>query len=524
LLDLLDVAAGGGGTVHFAGQEAEPGSIGELWGEADRAARWIGDRVGSGATVATVLTNTRACVQTLLGAWRAGCTVASLPLPARGMSPESYLAQLTRFCEAAGASALMLDPEHAALLGESPLAVHTFDETASGGPPVTVAGPGALVQFTSGSVGTPKGIHLTLDAVGTHVLGIVARLEPVPGDATCSWLPLSHDMGLIGQLLTALVAGASEFGDHALTLMRPEAFVGNPRSWLQHCAASEATISVAPNFALELSIRAAASMGGLDLSRLRSVIVGSEAVHAETLERFGNAFAPMGFDALAFCPAYGMAEATLAVTIVRPREPWRAIPQPGADGAPDPSTRPLVSNGTPLEGVDVRVDAPDGAVGTIEFRSPSQLSRYIGTDLRLTDDGYFTTGDIGLVDDGELFVIGRGDEVVIVAGRNLYPADLEAAVRDDAVRGGCVAAVAAPDGGFAIVVEPSTGGLGVAEMESACRGIRASVARATGNAPVAVAFVERGALPKTPSGKLRRLQIRTMLAAGDRVLARKDFA
>ena len=524
LLDLLDDAATGHGTVHFVGQEPGPTPIGTLWDESERAARWIGTTVGGAGTVATVLTNTRACASTLFGAWRAGCTVASLPLPARGMSADVYLEQLTRFCAAAGASTLLLDPEHAALLGESALPVHTFDETAAGGPTVSATpGDPALVQFTSGSVGTPKGIYLTLDAVGAHVEAILDLLGTNEGDASCSWLPLSHDMGLIGQLLSPLAAGAPRYGHHSLTLMKPETFVGNPRSWLQNCSASEATITVAPNFALELSIRTAAKSGSLDLSRLRSVIVGSEAVHADTLDRFAEAFAPHGFDPLAFCPAYGMAEATLAVTIVRPDEPWRAIPQPGEDGRPDPSARPLVSTGSPLRGVDLRVDAPEGAVGTIEFRSGSLLSHYIGADLQLTDDGYFATGDIGLMQGSELFVIGRGDEVIVVAGRNLYPADLEAAVQHDAVRGGCAAAVATPEGGFAIVAEPSSATMEPAELDGACRSIRSLVASHTGSAPTTVAFVTRGSLPKTPSGKLRRLQIRKMLDADDGVLARKDF-
>jgi fatty-acyl-CoA synthase len=151
------------------------------------------------------------------------------------------------------------------------------------------------------------------------------------------------------------------------------------------------------------------------------------------------------------------------------------------------------------------------------------LSRYIGADLRLTDDGFFATGDIGLMDGDELFVIGRGDEVIVVAGRNLYPADLEAAVEHDAVRAGCAAAVAAPGGGFAIVVEPSSAAIEPAELEAACRGIRSIVATRTGSAPVTVAFVPRGSLPKTPSGKLRRLQIRKVLDADDGVLVRKDF-
>ena len=152
------------------------------------------------------------------------------------------------------------------------------------------------------------------------------------------------------------------------------------------------------------------------------------------------------------------------------------------------------------------------------------LSHYIGAELSLTDDGYFATGDVGLIEGGDLFVIGRGDEVIVVAGRNLYPADLEAAVRHETVRGGCAAAVAATDGGFAIVVEPSAADLAAAAMEDGCRGIRSQVARATGSAPVTVAFVARGSLPKTPSGKLRRLQIAKLLAADDGILVRRDFA
>lgn len=523
LLDLLDEGASGHGTVHFVGQDAEPTPTGALWEASERAARWIGASVGTGSTVATVLTNTRACVTSLLGAWRAGCTVASLPLPARGMSADVYLDQLTRFCAAAGADTLLLDPEHAALLGEPTLPVHTFDETESGGPARSFGGEGALVQFTSGSVGEPKGIFLTLDAVGTNVQAIVNVLDADERDATCSWLPLSHDMGLIGTLLAPLAGGAAKYGHHRLTLMKPETFVADPRSWLRTCSDAGASILVAPNFALELAIRVSARSGPLDLSRVRSIIVGSEAVHADTLERFAHAYSPFGFEPLAFCPAYGMAEATVAVTMVRPREQWRAIAQPGEDGTSDEAARPLVSNGFAVDGVDVRVAAPDGAVGTVEVRSDSLLSRYIGADLHLTDDGYFVTGDLGVMDRGELFVIGRGDEVIVVAGQNLYPADLEAAVQHDTVRAGCVAAVAAPDGGFAIVVEPRASTIEPSELEAACPGIRATVASKTGSAPTTVAFVPRGSLPKTPSGKLRRLQIRKVLDAGDGLLARRDF-
>src|SRR5258707_515840 len=134
ILDLLDDGATGHGTVHFPGEEPAPTPIGELWNESERSARWIAANIGAGTTVPAVLTNTRACVAALFGAWRAGCTVASLPLPARGMSPRVYTEQLTRFCAAAGAQMLLLDPAQASLIDDPPLAVHTFDGTLSGGP------------------------------------------------------------------------------------------------------------------------------------------------------------------------------------------------------------------------------------------------------------------------------------------------------------------------------------------------------------------------------------------------------
>lgn len=522
VLDLLEDSATGRGTVRFAGDEPDPTPFSELWDSSERASRWMALKVGTGGTVAAVLTNTRSCVAALFGAWRAGCAVASLPLPARGMLPQVYADQLTRFCAAAGAHALLLDPAYAPLIDGASLPVHTFDETLSGGPPSSFNGTGALVQFTSGSVGTPKGIHLTLEAVAANVTAIVDALEPVAGDASCSWLPLSHDMGLIGQLLAPLAAGAPRYGHHCLTLMKPETFMANPRSWLRTCSETGSTITVAPNFALELAIRTSLRIGSIDLSRLRAIIVGSEVVRADTLARFGEAFAPTGFRPMAFCPAYGLAEATLAVTILRPRESWRSIPRPADDARPGAAARPLVSTGTPLEGTDVRVAATDGLTGPIEFRSPSLLSRYVGADLSLTDDGYFVTGDIGVMQGGELFVVGRGDEAIIVAGSNVYPDDIEGAVHHESIRKDCIAAVAAPDGGLAIVAEPSRS-MSTTELETACRGIRTAVASRTGCSPAMVAFVPRGSLPKTPSGKLRRLAIGRSLADPDGLLARIDF-
>lgn len=524
ILDLLEDAATGHGAIRFRHDGVEPTPIGELWRASERAARWVAGTLGTGGTVAAVLTNTGSCVTSLFGAWRAGCTVASLPLPARGTAPDVYVEQLSRFCRVVGAQRLLLDPDHARLLGDTPIPVpvSTFEDASNGDGPQPLPGAPALVQFTSGSLGTPKGIHLDLHAVGTHVLALIDAFEVEPDEWSCSWLPLSHDMGLIGQLLAPLAAGAPRFGHHSLDLMTPESFVFSPASWLRACSESGATVTAVPNFALDLAVRTRERLGPVDLSRLHACVVGSESVRRDTLVRFSEAFAPAGFRSLALCPAYGMAEATLAVTIVRPSEPWRSIAHPTHDAAGPGAS--LVCTGAPLDGIDVRVEGGDDGIGRIELRSPSLLDRYIGAELSLTDDGYFVTGDIGLMEDRELFVIGRGDEVIVVAGRNLYPADIETCMEHELIRAGCVAAVSAPDGGLAIVAEPNRRGLSKAELEAACPKIRAVVARQTGAAPTTVAFVPRGSLPKTPSGKLRRTAIRRALAEDDGLLARVDFS
>ena len=521
VLELLEDAAMGHGSVHFLASDPTATPVSHLWASSEASGRWVAGTVGRGATVAAILGNTRPCATTLIGAWRAGCTVASLPLPGRGVPLPAYLEQVRRFCVMSEASALLVDPAYADMLPGLPVPIYTYDESRAGGPRCDLPGGGGLIQFTSGSLGTPKGIHLTLEAVGANVEAILAALGPAAGDSSCSWLPLSHDMGLIGLLLTPLAAGAPRYGHHRVTIMTPESFIADPRTWLRTCSETGASFTVAPNFALDLAVRTSASVGRLDLSRVRACVVGSESVRQTTLERFTATFAASGFRSLALCPAYGLAEATVAVTVVRPQQHWRSLP---VGGPAQMIGSTVVSTGPPVERVDVRVSGGGETVGRIELRSPALLDRYLGSDLRLTEDGFFRTSDLGFVHDGELFVVGRADDVIVVAGRNLYPADIEAAVSDEAVRPGCAAAVEGPSGGVAVVAEPRARAVSGVDLERACRSIRAAVATAAGIAPVTVAFVPRGSLPKTPSGKLRRLAIRDLLASGAGLLTRKDFS
>src|SRR5438876_647137 len=227
---------------------------------------------------------------------------------------------------------------HGAGRGRTISMLDLLDDSATGRGTVHFPGeepePTPISELWDASGQAARWMAATVGTGGT-VAAVLAALEPGAGDASCSWLPLSHDMGLIGQLLSPLAAGAPEFGHHCLTLMKPEAFMANPRSWLRTCSETGSTITVAPNFALELAVRTSRRIGSLDLSRLRAIIVGSESVRADTLVRFADAYAPSGFRPLALCPGYGLAEATLAVTIVRPHEPWRSIPRPADHGAPE---------------------------------------------------------------------------------------------------------------------------------------------------------------------------------------------
>jgi acyl-CoA synthetase (AMP-forming)/AMP-acid ligase II len=220
-----------------------------------------------------------------------------------------------------------------------------------------------------------------------------------------------------------------------------------------------------------------------------------------------------------------MAEATLAISIVRPDEHWRTVQSDTRDGT-DTGRVALVSTGAPLEGVSVRIgnDSRSNGCGPIEVRSPGLLERYIGADLELTEDGYFITGDIGMIDDGEVVVVGRRDDVLVVAGQNYYPSDIESEAAHEGVRPGCVAAVAASDGGVALVAEPRFARASTDDLKALAGALRAQVARSIGVAPRTVAWVARGTLPKTPSGKLRRPLIAASLRDSDDFLVMVDFA
>ena len=314
--------------------------------------------------------------------------------------------------------------------------------------------------------------------------------------AGVSWLPLYHDMGLIGCLLLAVDRPGP------LTLIPPEVFLARPAVWLRAISRKRATIAVAPNFAYGLCLRRVRErdLEGVDLSSWQFALNGAEPVAPAVLRRFSDRFARYGFDARALMPVYGLSEASLAVTFTPAGRGPRAI----AHGA-----RELASVGAPLPGIDV-----DVREGRIFVRGPSVMREYFGnrnaTDAALRD-GWLDTGDLGFLQDGELFVSGRAKDVVILRGSNHAPQEFEEALDGVAgVRPGCAAAVgvATAEGEqLALLVEAD----GAADAEQ----IRARVTERTGIRPHEVHLLAPGTLPRTSSGKLRRGEALRQLQSGE---------
>jgi acyl-CoA synthetase (AMP-forming)/AMP-acid ligase II len=403
-------------------------------------------------------------------------------------------------------------------------------------------GPGdlALLQYTSGSTGEPKGVAVTHGNLLHNQAMIAAGFGHSDSTVFVGWLPLHHDMGLIGNVLQPMFLGIP------CTLMAPEAFAQKPIRWLRAITRYGATTSGAPNFAYELCARRIppAQREGLDLRSWQVAYNGAEPIRAETMERFAKEFAPHGFRYESFYPCYGMAEATLFATGRKPGAPpevatvdSRALEENRvvsiAPGTAD--ERRLVGCGGPWGDLDVVIADPvshepcvPDRVGEIWLRGPSiargyegrseQTARAFGARLAGERRPYLRTGDLGFVREGQLFVTGRRKDIILVRGRNHYPQDIEHSVASShpALRPGCGVA-------FAIEGEVEERLVVVQEVRGAaceplanepaaraelCGAIRQAASRHHGLRAHDVVLVRPGTLAKTTSGKLRRTETR----------------
>jgi len=475
---------------------------------AERGLRLLGPG-GRHATVAALLTNDADSVAVVLGSLLGGAGLVSVPPPHRGADLSTYAAFVTSVLADHGSPPLIARADIAAALAAVGVDSVAADALPAGGWLGGRPDGATVTQFSSGTTGEPKGICLTDAQLGSNVTAIIERVVPRPGDVTVSWLPLSHDLGLVGMLLTSVASAAPPWVDGGeIVLLEPEQFLRRPPLWMDAVRRWRGTFTAAPDFGYELAARTAPD-NAEEVTSLRCAIVGGDLVRRDTLDSFTRAHT--GFDPLAFCPAYGLAEVGLAVTMVRPDDPvgHRSVSRRGlADGTLTDPQDPgdllsVVSSGPPLRGY--AVDAPgwsSGHTGSILVTGPSIGSQATTTTPAAADQPGLRTGDLGFVDDDGLSVCGREDDHFVLRGRNLFAPTVERAVgRLPGVRPGRALIGAGPDR-WVVAVEPARGDRPpIGPLRDQVR--RCAVA-VTGAQPDAVVVVAPGSLPFTSSGKPRR--------------------
>ena len=398
----------------------------------------------------------------------------------------------------------------------------------------------ALLQYTSGSTGDPKGVTLTHANLLANIRSIGEAVQLTSDDVGISWLPLYHDMGLIGAWLTLLHFGTQ------LCVMSPLAFLTRPERWLWAFHKHRGTITAAPNFAYELCVRKIADkdIEGVDLSCWRAALNGAEPVNPETLVRFEQRFAKYGFRREAQLPVYGLAEASLAVTFppldrgprvdLVDREIFTA--QGRAEPATDnPAAIAFVSSGMPVPRHEVKIvddagnELPDRTEGFLWFRGPSATEGYFNNPAATQslfpagaaahdEFAWVNSGDRAYRAEGEIFVTGRVKDIIIKGGRNLYPHEVEElAGRADGIRKGCIVAFGLKDeasGTEKLVVVAETREADSARRSAIASAVTHEISAGLGLPPDRVELIPPGSIPKTSSGKLRREETRQLYVAG----------
>ena len=503
----------------------------------------VAEGLSFGERVAIMLPTERAYFTVFFGVLLAGGVPVPLYPPARLSALGEHLERHGRVLRNAGAGVLVTVPEASAaakLVGaQVPTlrAVRTPDALVAadhGGTPLPTAGPDdiALIQYTSGSTGDPKGVVITHGQLIANTTAMATAASVAPADVVVSWLPLYHDMGLIGVWHTALVVGIP------FVVMSPLTFLARPLRWLEAISTFGGTISAAPNFAYQSCADRItdAEATGLDLSNWRLAFNGSEPVSIATIDAFVARFGPAGFRRESMCPAYGLAEAGVGVAFSPvgrgPRVDVvsrRALARAGRAtpaGPGDPDAMPVVGCGYPLPGYEVRVvgprggELPDRHEGRVLCRGPSATAGYFANEeatRALWHEGWLDTGDLGYLADGELFLTGRAKDLVIRAGRNIHPEELERALGDlEGLRPEGVAVFASTDprrGTERLVVAAET--VAPAEQQAEVEdAIRRRAVAVLGVPPDEIALVPPGAIRRTASGKIRRGATRDAFEAG----------
>lgn len=483
--------------------------------------------IGKGDRILLLLPTGPQYVALLLGAFQAGIVPSTLRAfgdAADGTASQHELAELV----SASVPRLVVSEKPLTVDGARCVQPEDILVAAPSDRPMDLQGPAApaYVQFTSGSTGRPRGIALTWPAILANIAAIAERSSLTDQDRAVSWLPMYHDMGLFGGLLTAFRAGT------VITLMDTNAFINGPLTWLRLIERERATITVAPPSALQTCMQMLARRpGAYDLSSLDQIICGAEPLSQRFVREVADTLGRIGLRPTALRPVYGLAEATLAVTFPpQPRVPVvdrveRARFESKGEALPasedDPEARAWVSAGTPVAGTSVRivddegVDTPDRHVGRVLIRTPSLFAGHIEAGQFTAREGeWFDTGDLGYRADGELYVTGRRKDLIIKNGRNYSPDRIEELVcLVDGVRRAVAFGLyddAKSTEQIVVLAEVRPRDVADAAGRDEMRlKIRRELSLA-GYLVDVVSFADRGSLPLTTSGKVRRQLCREM--------------
>ncbi|HEY6267684.1 MAG TPA: AMP-binding protein [Candidatus Acidoferrum sp.] len=549
-----------------AGERSSTLTFGEVYVAGNRCAAELARRgVPAGGRVALMLPTSRAFFVSYAGILLAGAIPVPIYPPFRADRIEEYAARQSAILNnaevcllltfrRAEAVAKLLRPRVRSLTGvvDAEKLIDAADKApppSPGASPLCVTGSRArqgsdlaLLQYTSGSTGDPKGVMLTHANLLANMRAIGEAVQLGPDDVGISWLPLYHDMGLIGAWLTLLHFGTP------LVVMSPLAFLTRPERWLQAFHKHRGTIAAAPNFAYELCVRKIADkdIQGVDLSSWRAALNGAEPVNPETLERFAERFASYGFRREAQLPVYGLAEAALGVTIPPlnrgplvdrvEREAFTAQGRAVPAAVKDETAIAFVSSGAALPRHEVRIvdergdEVADRTEGFLWFRGPSATSGYYqnpnateallprGPATAPDEYAWLNSGDRAYRADGEIYVTGRVKDIIIKGGRNLYPHEVEElAARAEGIRKGCIVAFGLTDEGAGtekLVVVAETRERDAARRAALASAVTELVSRGLGLPPDRVELIPPGSIPKTSSGKLRREETKQLYLAG----------
>jgi long chain fatty acid CoA FadD26 len=518
----------------------------ELYGRVQTLAAEISTVGAPGDRAAILTAQGLEYVVSFYGALEAGLVAVPLPVPQFGAHDERASAALQDCAPTVllTTSTVVDDVVGCArsLPGKAPALIEVDSLDLSAEPdfnaPPAPRTKNAVLQYTSGSTRSPKGVVVTHKNILANVQQVrddyfEAEGAVPPSDTTLvSWLPVYHDMGLL-----LGITGALTMGLHSV-LMSPMAFLQRPARWVQQMALNTRVFTAVPNFAFELAARRTTDedMAGLDLSHVHTILSGSERVHAATIRRFVDRFSPFGFPASSLKPSYGLAEAMVYVNSSGPgRAPtvanfdYEKLSAGHAEACANETGVELVSVGIPRASTirivdpETRVENPAGMVGEIwlhgdniaagYWRKPQQTQKAFGGQLVDPSSGtplgpWLRTGDLGTIHDGELYIIGRIKDLLIVDGRNHYPDDIEATTQE--ISGGRVAAISIEDGRterLIVIAEMKDKG-NTQEMADRLRDVRAQVtsaiSRSHGLRVADLVLVPPGSIPITTSGKIRR--------------------